>query len=166
MKTNYSIIQSIPQKKRRFTPEEDDIIKRIVGSRQCPNWEEVAKYVPGRTSRQCRDRYNSYLFKEVKQRPWTIEEDTIIVEKYKLFGPKWVKISQFLNDRNGNQVKNRWHKGLVQYHGIEHGNIKQERRSKKVKWTTPTERKDTNIETVVNERFSINSEQCARVINS
>ena len=126
-------IQSI-KKKRRFTKEEDELIKQLVALNKNTNWETIAKYVPGRTARQCRDRYNSYLFKEAEPKPWTPEEDLIIVSKYQEFGPHWVKISQSLPGRTGNNVKNRWHKSLKQFHGIEHNVEKQERRSKKAKW--------------------------------
>ena len=122
-------------KKRRFTQEEDELIKKLVEEKKCSSWEEVAKHVPGRTGCQCRDRYNSYLFKETQNtKRWTEEEDQLLIQKYKEYGPHWVKISQFFNGRTGNQIKNRWHKSLVQYHGIEHNLVKQERRSKKVKF--------------------------------
>ena len=128
-------LPSIASKKRRFTPEEDQLIKQLVEEKKCSSWEEVAKHVPGRTGCQCRDRYNSYLFNETKNtKKWTDEEDQLLIKKYQEFGPHWVKISQFFNGRTGNQIKNRWHKSLVKYHGIEHKFVKQERRSKKVKF--------------------------------
>lgn len=122
-------------KKRRFTQEEDALIKKLVEEKKYSSWEEVARHVPGRTGCQCRDRYNSYLFNEAKNtKRWTEEEDRLLVQKYKELGPHWVKISEFFNGRTGNQIKNRWHKSLVQYHGISHNSVKQERRSKKVKF--------------------------------
>ncbi|EAY23773.1 Myb-like DNA-binding domain containing protein [Trichomonas vaginalis G3] len=120
---------------KRFTKEEDNLLKELAKDKRNKTWKDIAEYLPGRTARQCRDRYNQYLFKDVVKKPWTDEEDMIIVEKYKLYGPHWVKISHFLPGRSGNNIKNRWHNALTKFHGIQHKNPRQERRSKKEKWT-------------------------------
>ena len=99
-------------RRKRFTEAEDNRLKALVKREGIRNWEEIARRMPGRSSRQCRDRYNNYLFKEILHKPWSPEEDKIIVEKYQIYGPHWVKISQFLEARSGNNVKNRWHKYL------------------------------------------------------
>lgn len=119
---------------KRFTKEEDDLIRDLVEFQKVSPWTEVAKHLPGRTAAQCRDRYNGYLCQPILKKPWTPEEDELIIAKYKEFGPRWVMISQFLPGRSGTNIKNRWHKALVKYHGIEHNEIKQERRSKNIKW--------------------------------
>lgn len=118
-------------KGKRFTPEEDALIKELVEVKHITPWAAVAKYLPGRTGTQCRDRYNTYLYCEISTKNWTAKEDKIILEKYKEFGPKWVAISHFLPGRNGNSIKNRWNKALTKYHGIQHKDQKFERRSKK-----------------------------------
>lgn len=132
----------------RFTPQEDALLKELVKNKQNKTWKEIAQFLPGRTACQCRDRYNQYLFKDVVSKPWTVDEDRIIIEKYREFGPHWVKISQFLPGRSGNNVKNRWNSALLQYHGIEHNNVKQERRSKREKWETTSDM--INAESVMN----------------
>lgn len=124
---------------RRFKPEEDALIKDLVENKHISPWSAVAKHLPGRTGPQCRDRYNSYLYEDTISKKWSTREDEIIISKYREFGPRWVLISQFLPGRNGNSVKNRWHKSLVKYHGIKHKEVKIERRSKNLKHNkTPT----------------------------
>ena len=98
--------------RKRFTPSEDMLLKAIA-MRGMMSWDEVAKYLPGRTGRQCRDRYNNYLSKTVIPKNWTEEEDQIIIEKYRQYGPRWTVISNFLNARSGNNVKNRWYKYIL-----------------------------------------------------
>lgn len=98
--------------RKRFTIEEDNSLKHVVHDLGIRNWEDVAAYIPGRTARQCRDRYNNYLFKEISTSTFTPEEDAIILQKYSEIGPHWVAISKFLNGRSGNNVKNRWYKFL------------------------------------------------------
>lgn len=98
--------------RKRFTPNEDMLLKTIV-MRGMMSWDEIAKYLPGRTGRQCRDRYNNYLSKTVVHKNWTKEEDQIIIEKYRQYGPRWTVISNFLDSRSGNNVKNRWYKYIL-----------------------------------------------------
>ncbi|OHT17160.1 hypothetical protein TRFO_41271 [Tritrichomonas foetus] len=98
--------------RKRFTPEEDERLRALCNNSEAKNWEEVARHMPGRTARQCRDRYNVSLKNFVEKKPWTKEEDEAIVEKYHQIGPKWVTIASFLVGRSGNNVKNRWHKHI------------------------------------------------------
>ncbi|EAY07307.1 Myb-like DNA-binding domain containing protein [Trichomonas vaginalis G3] len=108
--------ESFSTTRKRFSPEEDAILKKLVQVEGIKDWEEISEQLPGRTSRQCRDRYNNYLFKEIVKRPWTPEEDRIIIEKNKIYGNSWSKIAQFLVGRSGNNVKNRWHKYLYNHY--------------------------------------------------
>ncbi|OHS95138.1 Myb-like DNA-binding domain containing protein [Tritrichomonas foetus] len=102
--------------RKRFSGQEDSTLKHVIQELNVRNWEEAAKYLPGRTARQCRDRYNNYLFKEISNKPWSEEEDLIILTNYPLFGTHWVKISKFLVGRSGNNVKNRWYKYLSKHY--------------------------------------------------
>jgi hypothetical protein len=99
--------------KRKFTPDEDLTLRTLVERCGTKSWEDIAKEMPGRTARQCRDRYNNYLLGSLVMSPWTPEEDAIIVERYRQIGPKWVAIARQLHGRSGNHVKNRWHRHLA-----------------------------------------------------
>jgi hypothetical protein len=68
--------------------------------------------MPGRTARQCRDRYKNYLMESLVNAPWSPEEDAILLDRFQLLGPKWVEIGKLLHGRSGNNVKNRWYKHL------------------------------------------------------
>lgn len=103
------------QRSQRFTPQEDELLRSLVKDKKTKTWKEIAEMLPGRSATQCRDRYNQYLCKEVVAKPWTVEEDQIILEKYKILGPKWTQISQFLPGRSGNNVKNRWNCSLYKH---------------------------------------------------
>ena len=46
-------------------------------------------------------------------KPWTAEEDEIILSQQKIVGNKWAYISRLLDGRTHNDVKNRWHKSLI-----------------------------------------------------
>lgn len=99
--------------RKRFTKDEDKLLKSLAESGELTNWEDISKRMPGRTARQCRDRYNNYLFKELTNEPFTPEEDQTILRMYKEIGPKWAQIAKTLHGRSGNNVKNRWYKFLI-----------------------------------------------------
>jgi hypothetical protein len=98
--------------RRRFSSDEDARLRRLVETFGCTNWREVAKMMPNRTARQCREHYNNHLAESLSKEPWSREEDAIIVKKYLEIGPRWVEIARLLKGRSENGVKNRWHKRL------------------------------------------------------
>lgn len=98
-----------------FCKEEDERLKYLVDHYGNHEWEKVAKYMPYRSSRQCRERYEGYLSPSIKKEKFSEEEDLIILEKLSEYGTKWTKIATFLKGRSGNQVKNRYNTYL-KYH--------------------------------------------------
>jgi hypothetical protein len=98
--------------RKRFMPEEDKLLKQCVHRGKLKTWEAISQLLPGRSARQCRDRYNNYLFKQISNAKWTEEEDQIILSMYEKIGSKWTKIAKSLHGRSGNNVKNRWYKFL------------------------------------------------------
>lgn len=94
--------------KKKFTAEEDAMLLKLVKKYGACKWDNIALSMPGRKGRQCRDRYMNYLNPTVKNDEWTLEEDSMLIEKVKEFGPKWAKISKFFQGRTGPALKNRW----------------------------------------------------------
>ena len=95
------------RRKQPFTSQEDIQLLKLVGTFGT-NWKAVSTYMNGRTQRQCRERYRTYLAPGIKNDPWTKEEDDIVKEKYLIFGPKWALISTFVPGRSDNSIKNRF----------------------------------------------------------
>jgi hypothetical protein len=98
--------------RHKFTPEEDLQLRSLVEQLGTKHWDEISRYLPDRTPRQCRNRYKNYLIDSLVTNPWTAEEDAILIEKFHRIGPKWVEIGKLLSGRSGNNVKNRWYKHL------------------------------------------------------
>lgn len=97
----------------KFLPEEDEKLKNLVEKYGTNSWSQVATKMPGRNVRQCRERWKHYLsVDKTYQNPFTPEEDQIIVEKFFELGPKWTKISKFLQGRSDIQIKSRLQKTL------------------------------------------------------
>lgn len=91
-----------------FTSNEDELLKMIAWRYGAKNWILIASMIPGKTARQCRDRYMNYLAPGLCHSEWTVEEDDLLKKLYKEYGPKWSLISKQLPNRSPINVKNRW----------------------------------------------------------
>ena len=96
------------KRRRKFTEEEDNLLKQLVEKLGMKKWEQIAQHVPGRTGRQCRDRYRNYLVPGYFNGQWTQEEDDLIKEKFLQLGPRWSTMTKYFSNRSANALKNRW----------------------------------------------------------
>jgi len=101
--------QDSVHRKRNFTIVEDAALLQLVHQFGIGKWKEIASHIPGRTDRQCRERYKTYLAPGIRNDPWSPEEDDILAQKVKQYGQKWAIISKYLNGRTDNAIKNRYH---------------------------------------------------------
>ena len=99
---------NLKQKKRTFSVLEDATLLNLVSIYGIGRWKDIANLIPGRTERQCRERYKTYLAPGIRNDPWTQEEDNLLVQKVNEIGPKWAEIAKFFNGRTDNSVKNRY----------------------------------------------------------
>lgn len=61
-----------------------------------------------RSAHQCRGRWKSYLLPNIKNPPWTDEEDVLLEKYYQIYGNKWTLISKHFKNRSHINIKNRW----------------------------------------------------------
>lgn len=100
--------QKAHNSRKKFSAEEDELLKKLVEKFGCKKWESIALEMPGRTGRQCRDRYKNYLVPGFFNGQWTQEEDDLLKQKYHEIGPQWSKMTKFIVGRSANSLKNRW----------------------------------------------------------
>ncbi|KAH0792087.1 Myb-like DNA-binding domain containing protein [Histomonas meleagridis] len=94
--------------RQMFSAEEDFMLKNLVARFGDKDWKIIAENMPNRTTKQCRERYKNYLSPNIRNDPWTPEEDKILIQKYSELGPKWSTIASFLDRRSDVNIKNRW----------------------------------------------------------
>ncbi|KAL5217889.1 hypothetical protein ABZP36_018573 [Zizania latifolia] len=95
--------------KKPWSKEEDRLLRALVQERGAGNWEVLCLQIPGRSGKSCRLRWTQHLDPSVDgARPFTPEEDAVIVEQHRVHGNRWATIASFLQGRSDNAVKNRW----------------------------------------------------------
>ena len=94
--------------KVKWSQEEDQVLAQNIEQFGTSNWSLIAKALPGRTGKQCRERWMNQLDPQLKRDNWTPQEDALLLMSQRRFGNQWSKIMQFLPRRSCNAVKNRF----------------------------------------------------------
>jgi hypothetical protein len=102
----------------KWTTEEEAKLKDAVDKRYGEDWAAISELVPGRTKKQCWDKWQELLVFNSKKNEttssggkWTTEEDAklrdAVVEKHN--GKDWAAISELVPGRTKPQCTKRWH---------------------------------------------------------
>ncbi|CAD8080212.1 unnamed protein product [Paramecium sonneborni] len=110
--------------KRKWSIQEDKLLLEYY-EEYGRQWIKIAEKLPGRTSKQVRDRYVNQINPTINHEQWNEEEDKTIMKEFKLNGPHWAQIAKLLNNRSENQVKNRFYYTILKkYNGELHPYLK------------------------------------------
>lgn len=96
-----------------WEPEEDKALRAAVAAqlgerRETPKWVVVAQDVPGRSAKQCRERFVNQLSPFVCKDPWSAAEDHALLTGVVVIGRRWTEIAKHLPGRTPDRVRNRF----------------------------------------------------------
>ncbi len=109
-----SLKQGGARKLGHWSPGEDALLLAAVRNHQVTSvngkivWSDVAKSIPQRTCKQCRERWVNHINPDVVKDKWTPEEDKLLLEVELEFPKKWAQIARKIPGRTENMVKVRW----------------------------------------------------------
>lgn len=86
---------------------EDDLLRLTVDEIAKNNWVAVSERVPGRTPKQCRERWLLCLDPKIRKEKWTPDEDQHLLQLHKEHGNSWAFLAKQLDGRTENAIKSR-----------------------------------------------------------
>jgi hypothetical protein len=94
--------------KSKWSIEEDEKLVNAVATDGIGSWSKIALRVPGRSGKQCRERWLGQLAPSVDKSNWTPEEDWRLLRGHAIHGNRWSVIAAFFPGRTPITIKNRW----------------------------------------------------------
>lgn len=94
--------------KTLWTKEEDQLLTTVVNQFGAKKWNQLAQFIPGRTGKQCRERWMAHISPNVRNDDFSVEEIKLLLELHQKYGNTWSQISQYFDRRPPNVIKNKF----------------------------------------------------------
>ncbi|EAY12840.1 Myb-like DNA-binding domain containing protein [Trichomonas vaginalis G3] len=94
--------------KRKWSADEDELLLSCVHKSGPYMWDQIAKHIPGRSGKQCRERWITVLDPSINRDEWSAEEDAKLLILQSQQGNKWASIASSMPGRTAISAKNRF----------------------------------------------------------
>ncbi|ELP90090.1 trichome differentiation protein GL1, putative [Entamoeba invadens IP1] len=101
----------------KWTTDEDNLLLSSIKEFGLDNWAAVASNLPFRDHFDCKMRYYNHLDPTIDNKPFTIEEDVLVLKKIEVLGKKWIEISKCLPGKTPHAVHLRYKNHLKNLKG-------------------------------------------------
>jgi hypothetical protein len=132
--------------RRKFSPEEDDVLRALVSEHGIGDWSLIAAKMLDRDARQCKERWFHYLTPCLNQKPWTHTEDILLEAKVAEFGNRWKYFEFFFPGRSDVSIKNRY-------------NVLMRRQRREIAMTPESPKSPSALSALKDEEFDWESEE-------
>ena len=133
-----------------WTIKEDRTLIQLVEQQGPAHWNLLANFLPGRTGKQCRERWCNHLCPNINKSSWSLEEEMLLLLIHNKKGNKWSEIAKYLKGRTDNTIKNHWNSSMKKKLKFVEESLKNKKIEIKNRYK---ENKDEKIEKLLIEEF-------------
>ena len=99
--------------KRAWDDAQDANLMALIADIGPQQWEQISAKMPGRTGKQCRERWHNQLNPLLKKQRWSIQEEWVLFILHQTIKNRWAEITNVLLGRSDNSIKNYWNSTLL-----------------------------------------------------